>query len=127
MKKLFVVCFLSLWVPMSVFADGMPIGEDGRFEGGETIVIGLSDSQKQRLAKSPMLKLSAEQKQVIRRTHGFSPSELFIYNTRKGDNDCTCDAYNRGLWFHEGMVEVPRMYLVTDKRAREIEKVRAEM
>lgn len=111
----------------NVRADGMPIDSQGRFVGGETIVIGLSETQQAALAKDRVLKLNAAQRRQIRKIHGFSPSELHIYDTRVGENDCTCEAYNRGLWFNAGLVEVPRTYLVTDQRAREIEKAFREM
>lgn len=126
MRTWLAVLTFSIGLPIAALADGMPIGEDGRFTGGETILIGLTDVQKSALAAGRNLSLNREQKRLIRKTHGFSPSELIVYDTRVGDNDCTCGAYNRGLRFHEGMVEVPRIYLVTDKEARELAKAFAE-
>lgn len=125
MRKFAAVWVFSLFAVLGVpaaFADGMPVGEDGRFTGGETIIIGLTGGQKAGLASDRVLKLNAEQRRIIRKVHGFSPSSIFIYDTRTGENDCTCSAYNRGLLFSADLVEVPRVYLVTDKRAREIEK-----
>ncbi len=127
MRTQLAALLLSILMPISAIADGMPIGEDGRFVGGETIVIGLSEAQESGLTNDRTLKLNREQKRLIRKLHGFAPSELFVYDTRIGENDCTCDAYNRGLWFQKGMVEVPRLYLVTDRQALENEKRREEM
>ena len=127
MRAMLAVLLLSIGMPFAAMADGIPIGEDGRFTGGETIVIGLTAAQKSGLVANRTLRLNSEQKRLIRKLHGFAPSELYVYDTRVGENDCTCDAYNRGLWFHEGMVEVPRMYLVTDRQARENEKRREDM
>lgn len=112
----------AVLVSFNALADGMPIGRDGRFEGGEVVLLRLSVAQQALLMRGRSLRLDAAQRERIRKVHGFAPASLEIFDTRHGENECTCNAYNRGLRFAEEEVEVPRVYLRTDREVREIEK-----
>jgi len=122
----------GLWpvVPLSVLAclgaadrtaraDGMPI-KNGRFVGGPATVITLTVAQLKQLraadeqAGPKVLILTEGQRASLQRSARAAPLRLGIYNTRKGETDCTCEAVNRGLWFAEGKVEVPHEYRVAE-------------
>jgi hypothetical protein len=96
--------------------DGMPI-ENGRFVGGPSTVITLSDDQAQKLRDRESdgsfkeLALSEAQRVALQRSAGAAPVMLLVYNTRKGENDCCCEARNLGLWFSAYQLEVPHRYL----------------
>jgi hypothetical protein len=105
----------------SAAADGLRI-KDGRYEGKVTVLT-LTHDQIDALAKSRDLRLSPEQRRILEHAVGVSPSSLFIYFTKDGENDCTCGAANLGLRFSEREIEVPHEYLMSDEEAarREIE------
>ena len=116
--KFTVVCFV-LWSvagPHVAFADGMPV-ERGRFIGGPVTVLKLTPQQVRVLNAAEaqnqpkVLLLSEKQRVQIQRDAGLAPLQLHVYNTRKGENDCCCEASNRGLWFADNKLEVPHAYL----------------
>jgi hypothetical protein len=100
----------------TAFADGMPI-RNGRFSGGPSTVLALTPDQASALRRNEergefkVLVLSDVQRRRLLESAGTAPASLDVYDTRKGENDCTCEAENRGLWFEEGSVEVPHAYL----------------
>lgn len=104
---------------LSAFADGMPI-VGGRFAGGPTTILDLSSRQAEKLRKEETLGslkeivLSQAQRIALQKSAGAAPSTLLVYNTRKSENDCCCDARNRGLWFSDFQIEVPHKYLVPE-------------
>jgi hypothetical protein len=114
-----VLCSSMLVLSSAAFADGMPIHE-GRFTGGPTTVLTLTPVQAATLRKAEerreqkFLILSEAQRMCLMRSAGAAPAKLVIYDTRTGENDCTCEAVNRGLWYEEGSVEVPHTYLAAE-------------
>jgi len=114
--KLLLAALVVLGLAVVALADGMPI-EDGRFVGAVT-VLGLTVDQRQAFETGRSLRLSASQRQRIEADSGGpSPSELLVYFTSRGENDCTCGIYNVALRFDEEHVEVPHEYLVDDAEA----------
>jgi hypothetical protein len=109
----------AVWWPLTAFADGMPI-EGGRFVGGPTTILTLSSSQAGKLMAAENcesrkeLVLSQAQRLALQESAGAAPLTLLIYNTRKSENDCCCDARNRALWFSDSQIEVPHEYLVAE-------------
>ena len=127
MKLIAVITFFSLCLPMtSAFADGMPIGDDGRFNGGPTTVITLTASQIEALAtpenRWQRITLTESQRAKLNREAGHSPRRFRFYDTRIGESDCTCEAANRALRFSETEAEIPHDYLVSDEKAASIDK-----
>jgi len=102
-----------------VLADGMPI-EEGRYVGGKVTELTLSPWQvtQLRAGDAQVLQLSQRQRNRLRTESGSAPHRLYIYNTRLGENDCTCCAVNRGLWFADWRIEVPHAYLNEDEIMR---------
>ena len=94
--------------------DGMPI-RDGRFAGGPVTVLSLDADQVRSLAVERDLVLSGAQRAALARSAGSAARTLWIYDTRVGENDCSCDAENRGLRFSETQIEVPHAYLLDDR------------
>lgn len=90
--------------------DGMPL-QNGRFAGGPTTVLTLDAEQIRSLAAERHLILSSEQRAALSKATGVAPRWLFMYDTRIGENDCACDAENRGLRFSAAQFEVPHAYL----------------
>jgi hypothetical protein len=116
-QAILILCFCSL--QGGLYADGMPI-DNGRFIGGPTTVLTLTREQTAALKTAgkegqKILVLTDGQRRQLARATGVAPISLLIYNTMKGENDCTCDAEPRGLWFSEGQVEVPYAYLPPGK------------
>jgi hypothetical protein len=95
---------------LALARDGMPI-ENGRFAGGPATVLTLSADQARSLGADRELVLSKAQRAALRSSAGMAPLTLLVYDTRIGENDCCCDAKNRGLRFSADQVEVPHAYL----------------
>ena len=108
-------------LPGLLHAEQMPLDAKGRFEG-LAIVLRFARGQKREMAETGKLRLTIEQRVAISSLQGYSPSKLRMYDTRCGENDTVALAFNRGLRFSEDEFEVPRMYLVTDARAAELER-----
>ncbi len=100
---------------MLALLDGMPI-RDGRFAGGPVTILSLDADQIRALSVGRDLLLSGAQRAMLMRSAGSAPRMLWIYDTRIGENDCSCDAENRGLRFSETQIEVPHAYLPPDDR-----------
>lgn len=107
-----IAIFLALYASPRAFADGMPL-TDGRFSGGAATEIKLSPWQwlQLRVGDAYVLELTNIQSDLVKRNSGSGISRVFIYNTRRGENDCTCCAVNRGLWFSEWGLDIPHAYL----------------
>jgi hypothetical protein len=90
--------------------DGMPL-RDGRFTGGPVTVLALSEDQMRSLDADRELILSRAQQAALWRAARAAPRTLRIYDTRVGENDCTCGAESRGLRFDQARIEVPHRYL----------------
>lgn len=107
-----IATLLTLALSPCAFADGMPIA-NGRFSGGEVTEIIVSPWQwaQLRLGDAYVLELTQTQSELIKRKSGSSISRVYIYNTRIGENDCTCCAENRALWFSEWKLEIPSAYV----------------
>jgi len=119
MLRLAMFCTSTVALSSAAFSDGMPI-KNGRFIDGPSTVLTLTPAQAATLRiaeerrEPKVLVLSEAQRMRLLRSAGAAPMKLDVYNTRKGENDCTCEAVNRGLWFEEGSVEVPHRYLAAD-------------
>jgi len=75
-------------------ADAMPI-RNGRFAGGPTTVLTLTPAQHQFLrdaqdrgARKELI-LTDDQRVALQMATGAAPLTLLIYDTRRGENDCT--------------------------------------
>jgi len=116
MRTIIAFLFVSGYFCRLGLADGMPI-ENGRFCGGATSVIRLTSEQMEALNRQQMrgecktLVLNNLQRLQLQNEAGAAPNKLDIYNTRLNENDCTCEAVNRGLWFTATQLEVPHAYL----------------
>ena len=108
-----IIAIVIVWLlSPPVFGDGMPI-INGRFAEGAVSELKLSPWQVLllRVGGASVLELSEAQRNQLRAESGSGPARLYIYNTRLGENDCTCEAVNRGLWFSEWRMEIPHAYL----------------
>ena len=115
------VCFGLMAILTVVFidvshADGPPM-KNGRFSGGPVTVLELTEGQIASLSKDRTLALTKEQIVLVKNEFGLSPSHLEVWNTKDGEVDCTCFAWNLAFRFEELRVEVPHRYLVSDKEA----------
>lgn len=113
--------FIISIMPGIALADGMPIAKNGRFSGGQTTVITLTRAQIKMLSlpenKWHRIALTDEQRAKLNKEAGKSPSLFMFYDTRIGENDCTCGAANRALRFSETEAEIPHEYLMSDEEA----------
>ena len=116
-----VAALVVVCCAVRVLADGMPI-KDGRFVGGPTTVLTLTQSQIVALKATRVIKVTPAQKARLVRDAGVAASELEVYDTRRHENDCTCHAWNRALRFSETQIEVPHPYLVSDEDAARRQK-----
>ena len=109
----------------TVLADGFPI-EHGRYKGKVT-VLRLTPAQITSLASSRDLKLTSVQKDHLKVDTGVSPSEVYVYFSKDGENDHTCDAFNVAFRFSETEIEIPHEYVVSDaeaaRRKQELEEM----
>ena len=94
--------------------DGMPI-RDGRFAGGPVTILSLDADQVRALEVDRDLRLTGAQRLALYRSAGATARTLWIYDTRIGENDCTCDAENLGLRFSGAQIEVPHAYLPDER------------
>lgn len=138
MKTSFLAALVLLWSG-AVFGDGMPI-ENGRFVGKVTVIT-LTKEQKERMAENrarierwrqnpttdqgewnPRISLTPGQRAQLQKESGQGPELFLFYETRFGENDCTCHAANNALRFNEAQAEIPHEYLKTDEEVRKLEK-----
>jgi hypothetical protein len=119
--KFLIALLAAASFAVDVLADGMPI-KDGRFVGGPTTVLKLTQAQIVALKTTRMIKVTPAQKARLVRDAGVAASELEVYDTRRHENDCTCHAWNRALRFSETQIEVPHPYLVSDEDAARRQK-----
>jgi hypothetical protein len=123
----------------AVLADGMPI-QDGRFVGAVTVITltkaqrGQVDKDWARLQRwrkegssefggpTPRIALTARQRAQLRKDSGKAPRFFLFYETRFGQNDCTCHAANNALRFSETQAEIPHEYLKSDAEVRKMER-----
>ncbi|NIT84347.1 MAG: hypothetical protein GWM98_24475, partial [Nitrospinaceae bacterium] len=89
--------------------------ENGRFAGGPVTVLTVPAGELDALPSLGKLYLTDEQKEQLLEDAGVAPSFLWIFDLRKGENECTCNAANRGLRISEDQVEVPHEYLMSDE------------
>jgi hypothetical protein len=82
----------------------------------------LSDSQVEALEVGRSLRLTPQQRRrLLAARGGPPPSELLVYFTARGENDCTCGIFDVALRFEARRFEVPHEYLVDDDEAARIE------
>lgn len=110
-----ILTCLVLLLCAPLLADGMPI-KDRRFQG-KVIILDLTETQKEELSEGYLIFTTAKQKEKLKQETAIAPSRFTVYDTRNGENECTCFAHNRALRFSENQVEIPVEYLVTDKLA----------
>lgn len=102
---------LALRLLPAAAPDGIPI-EKGRFAGGPTTVLTLREDQSRSLREGlRTLALTDAQRDASRRSAGRAPATLLVHHTKAGENDCSCDAQDRGLWFIADQLDVPHLYL----------------
>mgnify|MGYP001370511191 CR=1 FL=1 len=124
MNKFIFAVIICIVLTSIAMADGPP-HKGNRYTGGEMIIINLTDEQK-RILDDPkvefgfLLKLTKEQRKIIRAKWGVAPSKLEIWETRKGLWDCSCMSANLGFRFSKDQLEVPREYLMSDKAAKKV-------
>ena len=108
--------------PHASNADGIPI-KDGRYSGGPSIVIELSESQRELIkAKySPFFAfpITDDQKETILKQSSVSPppSKLMLVKIADTAGECTCGAANLGLLIDSNRIEIPIKYIYTDEEA----------
>lgn len=122
-KIIFAVIISAVMASISM-ADGPP-HKGNRYTGGEVIIINLTDKQK-RVLDDPktefgyLLKLTKEQRKIIRSKWGVAPTKLEIWETRKGLWDCSCMSANMGFRFSKEQLEVPKAYFMSDEAAENV-------
>lgn len=117
---------IAFIIPCMALADGMPIDKTGRFYGGPTTIITLTQEQQKTLADPKMkwkrIPLTEEQRAKLMKETGKGLTMFMFYVTRIGETDCTCEAASRALRFSEYEAEIPHEYLKSDEEAAEIDK-----
>ena len=120
-----IVLTLIFLIPTLSLADGLPI-KDGRYFGGPSILIEISEAQKQLIKTTyePFFNfpLTSEQREFIRRetTVEPPPSKLMLVKIPDTVGECTCGVANLGLLIDPSHVEIPVAYICTDEKAEKI-------
>jgi hypothetical protein len=122
-RMLGIALWAALALPAGAWADGFRI-EDGRYAGGSATVLALDAQQKDSVEAERKLVLTEAQQQVLSAETGTRASEFLVYDLRREENDCTCNAANVAFRFSEESVEIPHAYVVTDVEAA---RLRAEL
>jgi hypothetical protein len=117
------LCGLALFAPVAASADGFRI-EGGRYAGGPVTVLALEAQQKAAIDAERELVLTEAQQDALAQEVGTRASRFLVYDLRREENDCTCNAANVAFRFSDGDVEIPHAYLVTDAEAA---RLRAEL
>jgi hypothetical protein len=117
------LCWAALALPAGALADGFRI-EDGRYAGGRATVLALEAQQKASVESERKLVLTEAQQQVLAGETGTRAKEFLVYDLRRAENDCTCNAANVAFRFSDESVEIPHAYLVSDAEAA---RLRAEL
>jgi hypothetical protein len=121
-RTIFISAVLALAFPLPGHADGIPI-KDGRYSGGSSIIIELTESQREliRTKYSPFFDfpLTDDQRDTIRTKLSVSPSpsKLMLVKVEDTAGECTCGAANLGLLIDSNRVEIPVKYVYTDEEA----------
>jgi len=107
------------------FGDGPPHDFNNRYTGGEVVILELSYAQIAFLDEpekkfADLLKLNPEQTNLIKQKWGVAPTEIEVWETRKGMWDCSCMSANLGLRFSHDKIEVPKAYIMSDEDAEQI-------
>ena len=68
------------------------------------------------------IQLTRAQQDKLKKEAGLGPALFLFYDTRAGENDCTCHASNRALRFSETEAEIPHAYLMSDEAAQQMEE-----
>jgi hypothetical protein len=107
------------------FGDGPPHDFNNRYTGGEVVILELTDTQIAYLGEperkfADLLKLTPKQTELINQKWGVAPTEIEVWETRKGLWDCTCMSANLGLRFSHDKIEVPKAHVMSDEDAEQI-------
>lgn len=120
--RVFFLC-LALAVPAVAIADGFRI-EGGGYAGGPVTVLALDAQQRASIDGERKLVLTEAQRGALAEATGTSASDFLVYDLRREENDCTCNAANVAFRFSDESVEIPHAYVVTDAEAA---RLRAEL
>jgi len=110
----------------SVNADGIPMKGD-RVDIYSTTVLGLTNDQivfldalilDNRAFPMPKIKLTSEQRDVLRAEAGVAPPEIEVLPLSAAKSTCACELLNIGIRFEASKLEVPHHLLGEDLEDR---------
>ncbi|HRH77880.1 MAG TPA: hypothetical protein PK129_11070 [Cellvibrionaceae bacterium] len=129
--KTAAIFIASLLFTSVASADGVPL-VNGRYTGGELVVLKLSKAQKATVEHYSVchlenfktmnvytpyvFELTPEQSSVLKSKVGFAPKFFEVFETYRGFNDAG-PHWNLALRFSEDEIEIPVNLLLTDKKA----------
>ena len=104
-------------------ADGPRLGKDGLYADGQVVLLKLTKEQKKFLSEGhasaveSAMKLTPAQSNMIKAQAKVETTLLEVWDTRRGQSDCSCLSTNIALRFSENFIEVLVPYLKADEQA----------
>ncbi|MGD0915843.1 MAG: hypothetical protein ABSB22_05240 [Thermodesulfobacteriota bacterium] len=120
MKRKIMVTILVLFQVMcalTVFADNIMI-KNGRLDIEKVTVLTLTDEQLLTVETKRVVFLSKAQQTILKKEANVAPTVLSIISLKRAKNGIhPCFEYNFAFWFAPNRIEVPHMFLVSDREA----------
>lgn len=111
-----LVLFQMLYAA-SAFADNI-IVVNGRLDIKKVTVLTLTEGQLFTAKTKRVVFLTKEQQGILKKEANVAPTVLSIFSLKRAKNGIhPCFEYNFALWFAPNKIEVPHMFLVSDKEA----------
>ena len=120
MKRKIMVTILVLFQVMcalTFFADNIMI-KNGRLDIEKVTVLTLTDEQLLTVETKRVVFLSKAQQTILKKEANVAPTVLSIISLKRAKNGIhPCFEYNFAFWFAPNRIEVPHMFLVSDREA----------
>ena len=111
-----LVLFQMLYAA-TVFADNIMV-VNGRLDIKKVTVLTLTERQLFTAKTKRVVFLTKAQQGILKNEANVAPTVLSIFSLKRAKNGIhPCFEYNFALWFAPNKIEVPHMFLVSDKEA----------
>lgn len=101
----------------TAFADNIMVVK-GRLDVKKVTVLTLTEGQLFTVKTKRVVILTKEQQGILKKEANVAPTVLSIFSLKRAENGIhPCFEYNFALWFAPNKIEVPHMFLVSDKEA----------
>ena len=112
-----ILVLFQVMCALTVFADNIMI-KNGRLDIEKVTVLTLTDEQLLTVKTKRVVFLSKAQQTILKKEANVAPTVLSIISLKRAKNGIhPCFEYNFAFWFAPNRIEVPHMFLVSDREA----------